>query len=298
MIKMKICYLARFKDKKYPSNTIREALLKLGHKVQAVEEEEFPMKVLIDAGERNDLFLFHDGGVKTEGELDFHLSVTRLQQLLDQMRCKKSFWFLHKIWAFNERWLTDIEPFIDAGFLNDETFYRRIHAEKLFPLHCGAEEKNGQFKKELACDIAYVGSIYGLREKFLNMTRQQYGNRFKIFPSISDEDYADLCQSSKIMIVPKFPFTDFYWGDNIYRILGAGGFCLHPRLQGLKDEGFEEGNHYLGYSDWQEVLFALKNFLKPEAQDARLGIAQEGKGFVLKNCSYEKRLKELIGKIK
>ena len=118
-----------------------------------------------------------------------------------------------------------------------------------------------------------------------------------MFNGVWGNDFYDVCQTAKIIVAPQFPEDDFYWSDRIYRVLGAGGFLIHPRLYGLKQENFENKKHYITYHTWNELVFHLEHFLKPEYDKERRKIAQQGKEFVLKHFTYNQRLKEIFKKI-
>ena len=123
-----------------------------------------------------------------------------------------------------------------------------------------------------------------------------YGDRFKIYSpnSISEKDFADICATSKVLICPRFPSDEFYWTDDIYNVLGAGGFMIHPKLYGLD---LEDGKHYIGYSSWEEFIDAINHFVNPENDKEREQIASDGRKEVIKNCTLESRLKELISRL-
>ena len=289
---MRIVYFCDTKN--FITGEIAEALRK-SNKVGVFDENDCGVKEVVKAANVSDLFLFHKGGIKTTIPLEYQLSLTRLQNILDQIKCKKAVWFLEKMWGMNTQLIDEMLPFVDKAFLVDETFVRRCKEEKFIPLHPGCELKNGNFDPNLVSDIAFAGEIYGLRSIFTNPIKQQYGRKFKIYNDVFD-NFADLCVSAKIMFIPKFPQNEFYWNNRIYQILACGGFVVSPELQGLKDEGFINGKHYITYSSVDNLLFSLDYFLKPEAEEARKKIAENGKSFVAQ-FTWETRLKTLLDNI-
>ena len=80
----------------------------------------------------------------------------------------------------------------------------------------------------------------------------------------------------------------------VYDILGAGGFCI-SNFQAELPMFFENEKHLVWYYNNQD-LFEKVEFYKNH-DTLREKISLEGYEFVKKNCSYEARIKELLGKI-
>jgi len=79
--------------------------------------------------------------------------------------------------------------------------------------------------------------------------------------------------------------------------LGAGQAILHPRLQGMKDLGFIDGKHYLGYSSWNEFRVKINEAIKPENAESLIRIGKAGQEFVHANFTYKQQLEKLINKV-
>ena len=77
-------------------------------------------------------------------------------------------------------------------------------------------------------------------------------------------------------------------------ILGSGGFLIHPRLEGLKEE-FTEGKHFAGYKTFVELQEKIDYYLKNPNE--RKLIQMAGYKHCIKNYTYQDRVKELLGKI-
>ena len=283
---MKILYL----QNSFLGKEIEKALKNLGHKV-IVLNEDADVQNIIDIANKSDLFLFHKG-VKAEGHFDFQVTLARFQNILERIKCKKVLWFMERVWGLNEPYLDEIKSFVDKIYLTDGTFIRQNQEDFTF-LPVGAELREGKYNKELECDVAFTGQIYGIRSFVFNSLKQKLGRKFRIFNNIWEQDFADLCATAKIIIAPKFTSNDFYWTNRIYQTLACGGFLIHPRLQGLIEEGFIAGEHYIDYSSIEDLEFAIESFLKPEAEEARKQIAKKGKEFV-SQFTWEERLKTLL----
>lgn len=295
---MKVLYFAN-ENPNYPIKDIELALRKLGHEVDRISDTEFDMVKLTEKSKESDLFLFHHGGVDTQDEFAFQLSTARLQNILNEVKCKKVWWYLDKGWNTADILLSRIIPWTDYTFMNDDTWRRRNKYENVFCLHAGAGKSiKGRVIKEYAvADVGIIGNIYGTRKAMFDNLRQQFGRKFKIFQKVYGQDFADVCASVKVLVAPIYPYDDFYWSDKLYKIINNGGFVLHPRLHGLKEEGWVNGKDYISYRSWSELLEAIKYFLDPANEDEKQNIVRTGQGKVNNNFTYENRLKEMFGRI-
>lgn len=296
---MKILYFAHLKDKKIelPNDEILVALENMGHEVVNIDEYDFDMQNLIQEANKCDLFLFHRGGCYFHSEHDFFASLSRIITILNEIKCKKVCWYYDKVLSFSNTYLITLEEKVDYIFVNDDTWLRAFETDKIFSLHCGAETKrNGKKMKELSTDISMIGMVYGAREIFVKEMMNRFGKKFKHYDNIWGKDFDNLCISSKIIVVPRYPMDDFYWTDMIYKTLKAGGFLIFPRLEGIKEEGFEEGKHYVAYSYTKELIDAIKFFLDKKNKDIRRTIAEQGQKFV-NEFTYQKRLKVIFDKL-
>lgn len=280
-------------------NDVEYALKLLGHEVVSFDDREFDIKELLEKGKEVDLFLFHKGGIFGGLAQDFWLSLNRLQIILSNLKCKKVFWYVDKVWGDRFIWMENIIPMVDYGFLVDETFIRRHKYRNLHPLRQGCSDKFkklGEFKKEYESDIAFAGMVYGGRREFIKFLNEVYGDRFKVWNNVWNQDLYDLCQSVKIIVAPYYFTDDFYWSARIYMTLAGGGFLIHPRLYGLKKfDGLEENKHYIAYSDVKELKEKIDYFLlNPKADKQREEIVKAGREYTLKNLKYSDRLKRMF----
>lgn len=290
---MKIVYFANFSDTEYGfTKDIESSLKKLGHKVESINDRDFDFKDLLGKTKKADLFLFNQGGVYTENEMYYSVSVQRLKQMLAAITCKKVCWFTDKVWFLNNNTMEDIIPLTDYVFLNDDTWVRRHKYPNVFPLHMGlGSALKGNPSKEYVSDIAFYGTVYGFNKPFIEFLKKEYGSRCKVFHELQGQDLADLMVSTKMVFTPVQPYDEFYWSERIYQILGHQGVALFPRLTGLEEEGFVAGKHYLGYKRTQDLKEIIDYYLlKPQELET---IAKEGYEFVQK-FSYKSRLKEMF----
>lgn len=295
---MKVLYFGNFNNE---TPTIdQDILYSLKKKAEVIKvdlrefaKDEDIKKIIMKANEC-DAFLFHALIPETE-DLYVKLMLERLIEMLEGMTCKKILWFLDKVAGSKMQIITHLLPSIDYLFVTDGTWAKRFREEKLHILHPAAPEKvyKGKFNSELSCDIAMVGSLYGERFKQFEFLKAKFGDHFNYYDDKFNKDYADLCKSAKIIIVPQYPFDDFYWSERIYKTLVNGGLCIHPRTYGLQEEGFVDGIHYVDYYTEQDLFVTLTMILDKKSDKLRKEIQEQGKKFV-KGHTYGDRIEEIF----
>lgn len=277
---MKIIY---FNTNEPLDQDIIKALKKLNHKVILVEDFHFK--------ETADLFLFRNTILPTNNLPDFYNGLIELQKTLTGLKCKKVFWFTDKIIGLGNDLLEIIIPLVDVTFLNDDTWVRRHDYKNVYPLHLAAGSvSEGHYDKKYDADIAFNGNVYPPMAVWIDELKKVYGNRLKLF-NVDGDEFANLCVSAKIIITSKFLLSDFYWTSTIYRTIAAGGFMVHPRLYGLD---LKDKEHFIGYNSFSEMVNIINWFLIHDSE--RDGVVTKGRTEVLKNCTYENRLKVLLSK--
>ena len=295
---MKITYFANFSENNQlkRENDIKIAFEKLGHEVVPIDESDFDMKKLIETANKSDLFFFHHGGIMATNALNFQGSLARIELILKNITCKKAFWFFEKILGAGENYMELVLPLVDYGFVNDDTWRRRHKYANLFPAHLAWGEgvsPKGKYKKEYNNDIVFMGSVYNTRVPFMESMQEEFGDKFKVYNNKFGQDFADMCESSKIIVSPKSPFDDFYWSDRVYRVLVSKGFLIHPRLEGLKEE-FKGVGLFETYNSWEELVDKIKYWLNPERTKERKQISKNARDFVFEKFSYLNRVKGIL----
>lgn len=298
---MTITYFAHIKNENRENDEdILQALKKLGHKVYAIDDRDFDHQKVVDTANKSDLFLFHKGGVNEDTELEHELTLLNLQNMLKDIKCKKAFWYVDKVYKGREKWISSIFQFVDAGFLVDETFLRRRKYPNLYSLKQGCPIKPLKGKKNpiYECDIAYIGGTYSeARKRFVSEMSKYYGDRFRVYNNVYGQDFADLCVSAKMIVSPDYPIDDFYWGDRIYRVMGCGGLMVHPNSHGLKEQGFINGYNFIGYTDWSDLTEYIDYFLSDKMKNKRKEIAKRGKELVVEKYNYGELCQQLLNKV-
>ena len=252
------------------------------------------MKNLIEEGNKSDLFFFHRGGIVTTNLMDFQLSLMRLDTILKNLTCKKAFWFFDKVVGMGENFLESIIPSVDFGFLNDDTWIRRHKYANLYPMHLAfGKIPTGKYRKEYDHDIVFMGSVYPSREPFMDSLKEVFGDGFRVYSDKFGQDFADICKSAKIVVSPGSPFDDFYWSDRVYLTLASGGFLIHPKLEGLKEE--LGNNVFETYNSWEELVDKIRYWLDPINNSKRQNIVKSGRKLILEKFAYINRVRRNNG---
>lgn len=288
---MKVLYLGNFENKFSDSTEkhISYAFKKLGHEVIEVDEHDFDIEKIIS--QKPDLFLFHKGGQNAD------VPVEKLIELLNRLTCKKVMWYFDKFWKGREAWGDLVIPFCDYAFVTDGSYMRRRNFKNVYYLNQGIGNEDmslGTLKEHLKVDIAFTGTVYGEREAFTKALKEVYGDKFRVFNSSFGRNLYDLAASVKIFIAPKHPSDDHYWSSRVYMILGSGGFLLHPKLEGLKQE-FKDGEHLVMYRNGKELREKIDYYLEHEEEREKIRMA--GYKYVTENLTYQHRIEQMLKQI-
>lgn len=84
-----------------------------------------------------------------------------------------------------------------------------------------------------------------------------------------------------------------YSSDRLFYILGSGSFCLtqwYPRIE----EEFTDGEHLVVYKDLDDLIKKCNFWLRPENEAKRNKIAKQGCEYVHTQCTWNKRIQQLI----
>src|SRR3990167_2511051 len=291
---MKIVYWGNVKNCPRPTQDM-EILkgLKKHAEVKFFDIKNFDMKKLIEEANNADLFLFH-AQIPSADEVTEMLMVEKIQVVLQTITCKKVLWFMEKVWMGKMNIIDRLLPYVDHAFFTDGTWVRRVK-EDVHALACAAPVKflRGKYRPELACDIAYVGQLYGPRTREYEILKERFGDAIKFYDNKFGQDLADLCKSAKILLMPSFPFDDFYWSSRLYTYLSYGAFVIQRRTYGLREEGFVDGKHFFEYEKESDFMALIGSVLEKDAKAMRKGMARNAQKFV-KQHTYEQRVKEML----
>ena len=163
-------------------------------------------------------------------------------------------------------WACDFVFTADGGKQN-EFLQRGINHFFLSPAVPAEGCYKGEFHKEYAADIAFIGTcdggrhaLWSFRKRLLTWLRTTYSDQFKMWGphsgsrpvQVRNKELNNVIASTKIIIADGRIVDDtnknpgYYWSNRMFEIPGRGGFMLAPTIQGF--EAFMiEGKHYVSY---------------------------------------------------
>ena len=284
---MRVVYLANHGNYKNGADDseghVQYGLEKNGVEVIPIHESEAEKAISIKA----DWLLFHKGGPK-------------IFDILPKVPYKKMFWYWDKVWFDRTKWMENILPLVDRGFMTDGTWLAGNPNPKLQILRQGVGNRNtlrGTPRPErYKGKIAFLGSVYGERTEFVKFLASNYPLDFQIYQNVYNRDLYDLCETIPIIVSPKYPMDDEYWSTRIYTTLGSRGFLIHPYLKGL-DREYTAGDDYIPYETLEELQQQIDFYLMPDIQAMRNDIRQAGYEKTLALHTFTKRVEELLSKL-
>ena len=275
---MRIVYLYNPSAKLASDDTeghIRKGLEALGHEVIMVPEEQAFNALKIKA----DWLLFHKGG-------------PFIHSLLARLKYKKMCWYFDKIWNSRVDWAERTLPLVDLMIVTDGDWELIHRSPKVKILHQGCgESMAGQLRKEYKGNIGFTGSIYEGREEWNDFMQETFDSDFHVYGDVFGGKLFDLCASTRVMVAPEFPSTDYYWSSRVYLTLGAGGFLIHPRCKDLGHE-YVENRHFVAYSTRKELVAKVDYYLGHTEERER--IRRAGMRHTLEHYTYAERVKILM----
>lgn len=143
------------------------------------------------------------------------------------------------------------------------------------------------------------------RKQMVNFLKEKFRNRFAVYGNswgfgqhyIPDQhEEAKHYRGCKIAInLSHFNYSR-YSSDRLFRLMGAGAFCLSHNYVDIEKE-FEIKKHLDVWSDFEELEHKIHYYLetKDEIQNrfVRHKIAEEGCKYVHANCTWTKRIEQL-----
>lgn len=324
---LSIAYLGNFSQPHCTEVHVAASLEEQGHKVARLQESDVSLRAIDEGTWGADLFLWTrtDGFLKaSSAEMLAWLASKRVLGLPTASFHLDLYAGLSRRTGALEAdpfWRTEHVFTPDGG---SPRFFERhgVNHHYLRPGVYGAECVSGEFNRELAADVTFVGSgsahgsyhaewVY--RRELLAWLAKTYGPRFVKHgnpPSargrsfIRGRDLSDLYASARVVVgdtlclgpedatEPRFTHAG-YWSDRVYETVGRGGFLIHPRIAGL-DAEFRDGEHlrYYAYGDFAALRAIIDHYL--DHDDERRRIAVAGQAFVRANCTYVYRTAEML----
>lgn len=290
---MRILYVAKHgSGGNDDEGAIDYALGQLGHEVVRIQEC-YPLPRLVN---RYDFCLFHKWS-----------DMTAMRVVKSVMPCV--FWYFDLVdWPLDatlssrcearKRWMTEVTPLVDLGFITDGDWVERDRSGKLVVLRQGADERVVGFgrEQERDVDILFVGGVKGCgvqRQTFVDQLSTRYGPKLTIVQQgVYREELRDLVARSKVVVCPDSPVTKNYWSNRLYVMMGFGACLLHPSV----DISFMDRCGMGEYGD-RGKLFSLVDHLLGQPELCQI-MRQEALATAKAKHLYRHRCEELIRVVK
>lgn len=155
-------------------------------------------------------------------------------------------------------------------------------------------------KKELErnYEVGWVGQaqgpIYRMREMILSMLSESFRmNDFERPYSL--EEMANVYSQSRVVV--NIGRDDFPQDANLrtFEAMGAGALLITSLPTELTQLGFEDGVHFVGYNEVQEIKPLVRKFLAEDS--ARQRIADGARAKVLREHTYDQRVKSVLEQV-
>lgn len=281
---MKITYVGNFSEPWTTESYIARALRTLGHEVIAA----YPHHTL----ERCDVVLFS----KPFG-WDVGVTVKWIESVARGFADKVACWnfdLLNPRYR-DERfyWASQILDHVDLFCTTDGSVVGMLDDPKVKVLRQGIGDdcKVGVVPWSLyECNVLWLGDAYGKRVDLFETLRKRYRARFFHVNDIRGSELNCVMASANYVVSPNWPIYPGYWSNRLYVATGYGGRVVHPRVEGMADEGWIDGENYLGYSSLGELIRILDTFLTLQEDDIRAA----GMKLTRTKFTYVERCKELI----
>ena len=110
---------------------------------------------------------------------------------------------------------------------------------------------------------------------------------------IRNKELTQLISSSKI-VIGDCVYSENYWSNRLYEMIGRGGFLLHPHIPGLEKE-LTSGEHFVSfeYGNMKYLDEKIDKYL--EDPKAREEISRKGNAFVKENHTLTDRAVQVMG---
>jgi hypothetical protein len=147
-------------------------------------------------------------------------------------------------------------------------------------------------------EIGWVGQssgpIYQRRARLLPLLAQSFWtNEWR--KSYSLEEVAVVYRSSRIVV--NIGRDDFPQDANmrVFEVLASGALLITSLPTELSKLGFQDGVHFVGYSNDEEIIPLVRSFLRRESD--RVRIANAGRAKVLQEHTYDERISTLLSRL-
>jgi hypothetical protein len=192
--------------------------------------------------------------------------------------------------------LFDIVLVFHPGY--DEKFREAGHPGACFIPHAVEVEDFSGEERERVFDLGWVGQsqgpLYRTRERILPALSHSFRmNDWK--KRYSREDMAEIYRRSKIVV--NIGRDDYPQDANlrVFEAMAGGALLITVLPSELPQIGFQDGVHFLGYRNEQEIEPLVRKYLTDEP--GRRSIADAGREKVLREHTYDRTVETLLQQV-
>jgi len=242
----RIAFLGNFLTPDSTESMVQWALEeRLGVEVEPLQENKMNLRMLEEAMEWNDIFLW----IHTRNffQVPDNAMLMFLQDLRKRLIPTVSM-HLDKFFSIPEREVRiGQDPFFKTEFVftadgsHDEDFKRLgINHFWMRPAASEVYFHPGRPSDHLRCDVGFVGargyhSEHPFRIQLIDFLEQTYGGRFKLIENIRGHELNDFYASCRVCVADCFGGGRIpcYWSDRMVETPMRHGFLLSPKIDGM-----------------------------------------------------------------
>lgn len=206
---------------------------------------------------------------------------------------------------------------VDPFFLTEHVFtadgdpetqrimeYAGVNHHWLMPACVSDETHYGAYERDIASDIAFVGSVnyheqWPWRKEMLDLLALRYGDQFRVWTHqdrMRGGRLNNLMASTKVIVGDSLALPGHinYFSDRYFETIGRGGVLVAPYVEGLP---FVPGVHYMPYTAgvaWS--MFDQIDYLLDHAAPAAI-MRNRGQAFVREHHTYKDRASQLLTEV-
>ncbi len=300
---LKIAYIGDFVSPGKSEQYATEAIRAVGHQVDALHDAAIASAGELIATLRRggyDCFVFHKGCLAASAPRG-RLRPTghQIAHVLHESQVPGFTWYFDRAHAYDYdpsrmEWMRRVAPLCRLAFVTDgalaRTDWARWYVLRQGVAHNTVSHLN--YPDEERSNVGFIGQVYGSRHEELARVAARY--EVGLIQGVLGSALSHAIGKHKIILGPAFPSAPQCWSNRLYVVLGHGGFFLAPEVPGMREEGFLPGTHYAALDD--DPLLMIKYWLDRPKERRR--ISRAGQTFVLNNCTYEHRAREMISAIR
>lgn len=304
---LRVAYIGNFQHRHCTEVHIAASLEDLGHTVIRLQENEVPVRAIAGRAAGADLLLYtrtwgltprneaiatwrlleSRGTVTASYHLDLYLGLARADTLNGD-----------PFWETGHVFTPDGDPASEQAFTE-----RGIQHHWCPPAVWRDECVIGRRRPEFSHQVVFVGSYpyphpeWPYRDELVGWAQRTYRGDFARYGGgsqvIRNEPLNDLYRSCGVVIgdtlCPGFT-KPRYWSDRLTETIGRGGALVFPRVEGIEELGFVDGEHlrFYTFGDFDELERAVSDLLASDVN--RHAMKRLGQEFVRENHTYHNRL--------